>query len=230
MDYSFVKIQQKRVGHFLADLRFNKHLTQQDVANAIKLPRTQIARIESGEYNVGSEHLILYANYLGCPLFKATSFIEPQDLQVGNFVALDVGAKEPLPDVFEVEDIAKYIGGTGVEFQNVFMKRYPEPTKDGMIRATVREITELRPIRLTIKWLVAFGFKNGDTQVWDYVADINSFSLWNEGTEDDEPQFFLRTQGRMRKRVEFVHELQNLFSQKRNGEKLGLLHPPYGVE
>jgi hypothetical protein len=108
------------------------------------------------------------------------------------------------------------------------LKRYPESTHPGEINSSIREINELRPISINTRWLEAFGF-NLVGQVWDYNIDPSSFSLWNESQVEGELELFLRTPGMMRKRVEFIHELQNLFSQRRKGEVLNLLDIPQGI-
>lgn len=56
------------LGQQLTDIRKERGLTQQQVADASGMQRPHIARIEAGKYNVGIDILAKVAAALGCSI------------------------------------------------------------------------------------------------------------------------------------------------------------------
>lgn len=54
-----------RIGQRIADLRKEKNLTQQDIADKTGLQRNHVSRIEQGRYSVGFDTLQAIAEALG---------------------------------------------------------------------------------------------------------------------------------------------------------------------
>lgn len=54
-----------RIGQRIADLRKEKNLTQQDIADKTGLQRNHVSRIEKGRYSVGFDTLQAIAEALG---------------------------------------------------------------------------------------------------------------------------------------------------------------------
>ena len=57
--------ERKRIGQRIADLRRQKNLTQQDIAERTGIQRNHISRIEAGRYSVGFDTLQDIAEVLG---------------------------------------------------------------------------------------------------------------------------------------------------------------------
>lgn len=57
--------ERKRIGQRIADLRRQKNLTQQDIAERTGIQRNHISRIEAGRYSVGFDTLQGIAEVLG---------------------------------------------------------------------------------------------------------------------------------------------------------------------
>ena len=66
MDYN--KIARKQIGLFLANLRKEKGLKQQEVADSIKVTRVSLGTLERGEDNYSVDMLISYMRVLGVHL------------------------------------------------------------------------------------------------------------------------------------------------------------------
>ena len=57
--------ERQRIGQHIAQLRKEKGMTQQDLANRVEMQRSHIARIEAGRYSVGLDSLTAIAQALG---------------------------------------------------------------------------------------------------------------------------------------------------------------------
>lgn len=57
--------ERQRIGQRIADLRKEKGLTQQDIADRTGIQRNHISRIEAGKYSVGFDTLQSIAEALG---------------------------------------------------------------------------------------------------------------------------------------------------------------------
>jgi transcriptional regulator with XRE-family HTH domain len=57
--------ERQRIGQHIAQLRKEKGMTQQDLANRVEMQRSHIARIEAGRYSVGLDTLAAIAQALG---------------------------------------------------------------------------------------------------------------------------------------------------------------------
>jgi transcriptional regulator with XRE-family HTH domain len=57
--------ERQRIGQHIAQLRKEKGMTQQDLANRVEMQRSHIARIEAGRYSVGLDTLTAIAQALG---------------------------------------------------------------------------------------------------------------------------------------------------------------------
>lgn len=57
--------ERQRIGQRIAELRKQKGLTQQDVADRIGMQRNNISRIEQGKYSVGFDTLQTIAEEFG---------------------------------------------------------------------------------------------------------------------------------------------------------------------
>ena len=57
--------ERQRIGQHIAQLRKEKGMTQQDLANRVEMQRSHIARIEAGRYSVGLDPLTAIAQALG---------------------------------------------------------------------------------------------------------------------------------------------------------------------
>ena len=57
--------ERQRIGQHIAQLRKEKGMTQQDLANRVEMQRSHIARIEAGRYSVGLYTLTAIAQALG---------------------------------------------------------------------------------------------------------------------------------------------------------------------
>ena len=57
--------ERQRIGQHIAQLRKEKGMTQQDLANRVEMQRSHIARIEAGLYSVGLDTLTAIAQALG---------------------------------------------------------------------------------------------------------------------------------------------------------------------
>lgn len=55
----------QRIEQHIAQLRKEKGMTQQDLANRVEMQRSHIARIEAGRYSVGLDTLTAIAQALG---------------------------------------------------------------------------------------------------------------------------------------------------------------------
>lgn len=59
------ELQRQRIGQRIAEIRKEKGLTQQDLADRTGIQRNHISRIEQGRYSVGFDTLQLIAEALG---------------------------------------------------------------------------------------------------------------------------------------------------------------------
>ena len=57
--------ERERIGHRIADLRKEKGMTQQGLADIVGMQRNHISRIEAGKYSVGFDTLQAIAEALG---------------------------------------------------------------------------------------------------------------------------------------------------------------------
>jgi transcriptional regulator with XRE-family HTH domain len=57
--------ERQRIGQHIAQLRREKGMTQQDLADRVEMQRSHIARIEAGRYSVGLDTLAAIAQALG---------------------------------------------------------------------------------------------------------------------------------------------------------------------
>lgn len=57
--------ERQRIGQHIAQLRKEKGMTQQDLANRVEMQRSHIARIEAGRYSVGLDTLTAIGQALG---------------------------------------------------------------------------------------------------------------------------------------------------------------------
>ena len=57
--------ERQRIGQHIAQLRKEKGMTQQDLADRVEMQRSHIARIEAGRYSVGLDTLTAIAEALG---------------------------------------------------------------------------------------------------------------------------------------------------------------------
>ena len=57
--------ERQRIGQHIAQLRKEKGMTQQDLADRVEMQRSHIARIEAGRYSVGLDTLTAIAQALG---------------------------------------------------------------------------------------------------------------------------------------------------------------------
>ena len=57
--------ERQRIGQHIVQLRKEKGMTQQDLANRVEMQRSHIARIEAGRYSVGLDTLAAIAQALG---------------------------------------------------------------------------------------------------------------------------------------------------------------------
>lgn len=57
--------QRQRIGQRIADLRKQRGITQQTLADLTEMQRNHISRIESGKYSVGFDTLQVIAEALG---------------------------------------------------------------------------------------------------------------------------------------------------------------------
>ena len=57
--------ERQRIGQDIAQLRKEKGMTQQDLADRVEMQRAHIARIEAGRYSVGLDTLTAIAQALG---------------------------------------------------------------------------------------------------------------------------------------------------------------------
>jgi transcriptional regulator with XRE-family HTH domain len=57
--------ERQRIGQHIAQLRKEKGMTQQDLADRVEMQRSHIARIEAGRYSVGLDTLAAIAQALG---------------------------------------------------------------------------------------------------------------------------------------------------------------------
>ena len=57
--------ERQRIGQHIAQLRKEKGMTQQDLADRVEMQRVHIARIEAGRYSVGLDTLTAIAQALG---------------------------------------------------------------------------------------------------------------------------------------------------------------------
>ena len=57
--------ERQRIGQHIAQLRKEKGMTQQDLADRVEMQRAHIARIEAGRYSVGLDALAAIAQALG---------------------------------------------------------------------------------------------------------------------------------------------------------------------
>ena len=60
--------QRQRIGQRIADLRKQRGITQQTLADVTGMQRNHISRIESGKYSVGFDTLQTIAEALGCTI------------------------------------------------------------------------------------------------------------------------------------------------------------------
>ena len=57
--------ERQRIGQDITQLRKEKGMTQQDLADRVEMQRSHIARIEAGRYSVGLDTLTAIAQALG---------------------------------------------------------------------------------------------------------------------------------------------------------------------
>ncbi len=57
--------ERERIGQRIADLRKEKGMTQQGLADIVGMQRNHISRIEAGKYSVGFDTLQAFAEALG---------------------------------------------------------------------------------------------------------------------------------------------------------------------
>jgi transcriptional regulator with XRE-family HTH domain len=57
--------ERQRIGQDIAQLRKEKRMTQQDLADRVEMQRAHIARIEAGRYSVGLDTLTAIGQALG---------------------------------------------------------------------------------------------------------------------------------------------------------------------
>lgn len=57
--------ERQRIGQDIAQLRKEKRMTQQDLADRVEMQRAHIARIEAGRYSVGLDTLAAIGQALG---------------------------------------------------------------------------------------------------------------------------------------------------------------------
>ena len=57
--------ERQRIGQDIAQLRKEKGMTQQDLADCVEMQRAHIARIEAGRYSVGLDTLTAIGQALG---------------------------------------------------------------------------------------------------------------------------------------------------------------------
>lgn len=57
--------ERQRIGQDIAQLRKEKGMTQQDLADRVEMQRAHIARIETGKYSVGLDTLAAIAQAFG---------------------------------------------------------------------------------------------------------------------------------------------------------------------
>lgn len=60
--------ERERIGQRIAEIRRNKELTQEELANASGIDRTNIAKIEHGKYNVSIDILSKITDALECKI------------------------------------------------------------------------------------------------------------------------------------------------------------------
>ena len=65
--------ERQRIGQDIAQLRKEKGMTQQDLADRVEMQRAHIARIEAGRYSVGLDTLAQIATALGMVI----DFVKP---------------------------------------------------------------------------------------------------------------------------------------------------------
>jgi transcriptional regulator with XRE-family HTH domain len=59
------ELQRQRIGQRIAEIRKEKGLTQQDLADRTGIQRNHISRIEQGRYSVGFDTLQMIAEAMG---------------------------------------------------------------------------------------------------------------------------------------------------------------------
>ena len=59
------ELERKRIGQRIADLRLEKGMTQQEVADRAGIQRGNLARIEDGRYSVGIDILAAIGDAMG---------------------------------------------------------------------------------------------------------------------------------------------------------------------
>lgn len=215
-----MNIDQMTLASRLKDARTTANMTQEQVAQALELPRTAVVQLEAGNRAVSTLELAKLAQLYGRPIssfFEATPPREEEDVLVALFRAAQVEGQ----DTPWQTEVSRYLGicRAGVELEHL-LDRPPHvgpPSYDLSLPRNVMDaveqgnlVAEQERRRLAL----------GHNRISDMSDLINSQNIWASGTElpDDMSGLFLQhssiglsilvnfKHSRARKRFSYAHE------------------------
>jgi Zn-dependent peptidase ImmA (M78 family)/transcriptional regulator with XRE-family HTH domain len=215
-----MSIDQQTLAARLKEARANSHLTQDQVAQSLALPRTAVVQIEAGNRSVSTLELAKLSELYGRPIasfFNAAPPVGEEDVLVALFRAADVvGEEQPWQS-----EVSRYltICRSGVELEDLLDRpaHVGPPTYDlPQPRRTMEAVDQGNYVAEQERRRLGLGHN----PIHDMSDLINSQNVWASGAKlpDQMSGLFLRHSSiglcilvnfdhpRARKRFSYAHE------------------------
>jgi len=215
-----MNIDQQTLASRLKDARTIANLTQEQVANALGLPRTALVQLEAGNRVVSTLELAQLAQLYGRPI---SSFFEsaPNQEEVDAQVALFRAAQVEGQDMPWQAEVTRYLGicRAGVELEHL-LERPPHVGPPSYDLAQPRNVMDAVEQGALVAEQERRRLAMGHNPISDMSDLINSQNIWASGAElpDEMSGLFLQhssiglfilvnfKHSRARKRFSYAHE------------------------